>query len=95
MLQPPNYRSIVYSEEVETFVDASAREYSRFQELWEALEHLLSRSPQVGLKMPIESETDWRVVQTAAWPHQGVPVVELAYWYTDTEVYFEFARIKE
>ena len=93
-MEPEKYRTVIYSEDVERFVDSCAGQYARFRELWDALEMLLSRKPEVGMRVPYPGEKDWRVVQTAAWPHQGVPVVELGYWYTDGEVHFEFCRIK-
>ncbi len=89
------YRSIVLGDEAEKFVSANEKPGRRFDEQWNGIQWLLSRSPHIGLPKDRDHPTEFLLCVFSGSEASGTKDVWVIYSYSDGEVHIHSARFAD
>lgn len=86
-------RTVIIEPETEKYLQEEAERLSRLDDVYSAMEWLLSRNPLVGEQVPHWNPPKF-IVKSTNW--HSIPFrLTLLYSFTDEEVVIEFAKIEE
>lgn len=88
----PTYRTVVLDFEAQAFTDANTQVTARFDEQWDGIIWLLSRTPDIGLPRNRQEPNKDVLYVVAGNDAAGTKEVWLLYSYTEDEVTIHAAR---
>jgi len=85
-------RTIVEARDASALIDAEIDGYPRLRELYDGLLWRLARQPQIGYPVP-DTQPPLYLVHSRDWKRPGLPVIVLAYTYSDDRVFVQAVRV--
>jgi hypothetical protein len=82
----PTYRTVVYDERAQGFIDANTVPGERFEDQWRGAEWLICRAPEKGLPRDKQVPTKFVVLVIAGSAEAGTKELWLLYSFEDNEV---------
>ena len=91
--EPPWLREIVEEPGVQALHDVEAKNYLRFDDVWDALTFWLARSPEKGRMFPGQVVVNRWWIKTPPRSDSQVPQLTVMYSFTETEVLIRHLRV--
>lgn len=85
-------RTIVETRDASSIIDEQIELYPRLRDLYDGLLWRLSREPELGYPVPA-TQPQLLLVHSRDWQRPGLPVILIAYTYSDEQVFVQAIRV--